>query len=178
MRAKWLIVIVAFLAVSGAAAILVPRQHVDWSVGTGPGLVLSLKGEADNLKEAATLEIRCDGAAHEVRVYAPIGVTTIGSGMNPGPAKLPLQEAFYDKNRKPLPVSEEDRDYGYDWTVDPSGNYAVMPSPEDFLARIKNRDWLALNAAAYGTPPAGIHMMFPVMGFGSHAAEVKSACGV
>ena len=127
---------------------------------------------------AASLQVRCNAQTPEVRIYVPIGAATPGGGPDAGPQQLSLKEATYDKERKRLPVSEQDQEYGYPWTVDASGDFAVMPEAKDFLGRIVNKDWVSLESLAMGSKVSGIKLMFPIMSFDPFRARVVSECGL
>jgi hypothetical protein len=190
MQNKWLVIVLVVAVAGAVAAQLMPKNlpHALWVQEPATGLVLSLSGDSEGrnaqgrVSKTATppnLQIRCENQQAEVRLYVPIHTSPPVGSSSTGPAELSLQEEFFDKERKPLSVSQQDGNYGYVWTVDASGAYAVMSDGKGFLDRIRKKDWLSLGSGAIGGGGiGGLALMFPIMGFGVHQAQVVSACGL
>jgi hypothetical protein len=190
MQNKWLVIVLVVFVAGAVAAQLLPKNvpHALWVQEPEAGLVLSLRGDSDGrdsqgrVSKADTppsLQIRCGTQQTEVRLYVPIHVGPPVGGASAGSPELSLKEAFLDRERKPLPVSQRDAEWGYVWTVDGSGTYAVMSDGKGFIGRVRDKDWLSLGGGAVGNGMiAGLQMMFPIMRFGDHQARVVSACGL
>lgn len=165
----------ALVLIGVGVSVLLPEVHEKWTLEPGGSneLILSLKGESANV-QSPRLEIRCDGQKSEVRLYMPIGIKPAVGGPAQGAATMGLTEEYLDEHRKPIPTDDET--YGNVWSADESQTFASKLEPLLFIQRIMGKDWLTLRGAAFGDPPTGVAIDFPVMGLTDYRDKIASSC--
>ena len=164
------IIVIAAIAVSLAAGLLLKSSSA-WKEDrqAGAPLVLFTDGTS-HTGASGKLEIRCDGAKMQVRLYVPIRALPPAGGAA-GTPTLSVTEEWHDAKDT---VSDGGQP---EWVA--AGAYATRTDAAAFIKRVKNSDWLYLHSLAFedGGNLTSSLIMFPVRGLESYSAKMAQACG-